>query len=125
MEDLCHKQKPSKTDILQCMAQALAPVAPTLPLSRLSGDTLLLPCACGQLPKKSTTFLRLPWDVLSSSVRKEGAGSRDSEEGLGAVTGLMGRRQKHCWGVKAVSGRMGVGSGWLSPPRRVQKVPDP
>lgn len=57
MEELCHKQKPSKTDILRCMVQALALVAPSRLLSQLSRDTLLPPCACGQLPKESTVSL--------------------------------------------------------------------
>lgn len=77
MKELCHKQKPSKTDIL---AQALAPVTPSLPLSQLSRDTLLPLCAYGQLPKKSAVFLSTSFPgILSSSARKEGPASRDSE----------------------------------------------
>lgn len=63
---------------------------PSLPLSQLSRDTLLPPCAYGQLPKKSTVFLSTSFPgILSSSAKKEGVASRNSEEGLGAVSGLM------------------------------------
>lgn len=74
--------------------------------------------SCPRSPQH-VPYHQLPWDILRSSVRKEGAGSRDSEEGLGAVTGLMnlvGKKAEILMGVKAIGWQnVGRGSGWLPP----------
>ena len=129
MEELCHKEKSSKTDLLQRMAQASAPVAPSLPLSQLSRDTVASVCLWSAAQDVHSVHQhKLPWDVPSSSARKEGVASRDSEEGLGAVSGLMnlgGKKTETLLGVRAVRWQNGVLAAGCHPPGRVQKFPGP
>lgn len=124
MEGLRHKEKPSETDILRRMVQAWATVAPSLPLSQLSRDTLASVCLWSAAQEvHRVPQHQLPWSVLSSSARKEGVASRGSGEGLGAVSGHEPpppwEEDRNTVGVRAVRWQNGALVG-RHPPGRVQ-----